>query len=173
MNKEQKAEIVATLTQKLNECNFIYLTDVSALNAAKTNQLRREFFKGGIEMEVAKNTLIEKAIEKSDKNFGNLVDVLKGNTALLFSTDSKSPAKIIKDFRKKDAKPALKGAYIDSDIFIGDDQLDALIKLKSRNELIGDVIGMLQSPAKNVISALQSSGGKLAGIVKTLSERPE
>lgn len=173
MNKEQKAEIVATLTQKLNECNFIYLTDVSSLNALKTNQLRREFFAGGIEMEVAKNTLIEKAIEQSDKNFGQLVDVLKGNTALLFSTDSKSPAKIIKEFRKKDAKPALKGAYIDSDIFIGDDQLDALIKLKSRNELIGDVIGMLQSPAKNVISALQSSGGKLAGIVKTLSERPE
>ena len=96
MNREQKAEIVATLTQKLNECNFIYLTDVSSLNALKTNQLRREFFAGGIEMEVAKNTLIEKAIEQSDKNFGQLVDVLKGNTALLFSTDSKSPAKIIK-----------------------------------------------------------------------------
>lgn len=173
MNREQKAEIVAALTQKLNECNFIYLTDVSTLDAHKTNQLRREFFKGGIEMEVAKNTLIEKAIENSDKNFGNLVDVLKGNTALLFSGDSKSPAKIIKDFRKKDAKPALKGAYIDSDIFIGDEQLDSLIALKSKNELIGEVIGLLQSPAQNVISALKSGGGKIAGIVKTLSERPE
>lgn len=173
MNKEQKAEIVATLTQKLNECNFIYLTDVSSLNAQKTSQLRREFFKGGIRMEVAKNTLIEKAIEQSDKNFGNLVDVLKGNTALLFSTDSKTPAKIIKDFRKKDTKPALKGAYIDSDIFIGDDQLESLIALKSKNELIGEVIGLLQSPAQNVISALKSGGGKIAGIVKTLSERPE
>jgi large subunit ribosomal protein L10 len=173
MNKEQKAEIVATLTQKLNECNFIYITDVSSLNAQKTNQLRSEFFKGGIEMLVAKNTLVEKAIENSEKNFGGLIDTLKGNTALLFSTDSKSPAKIIKDFRKKDAKPSLKGAYIDSDIFIGDDQLESLIKLKSRNELIGEVIGLLQSPAKNVISALQSSGNKLAGIVKTLSERPE
>jgi large subunit ribosomal protein L10 len=173
MNREQKAEIVATLTQKLNECNFIYLTDVSTLDAQKTNQLRREFFKGGIEMEVAKNTLIEKAIEQSDKNFGNLVDVLKGNTALLFSTDSKTPAKIIKDFRKKDTKPALKGAYIDSDIFIGDDQLESLIALKSKNELIGEVIGLLQSPAQNVISALKSGGGKIAGIVKTLSERPE
>lgn len=173
MNRDQKAEIVATLTQKLNECNFIYLTDVSTLDAQKTNQLRREFFKGGIEMEVAKNTLIEKAIEQSDKNFGNLADVLKGNTALLFSADSKSPAKIIKDFRKKDTKPSLKGAYIDSDIFIGDDQLESLIKLKSKNELIGEVIGLLQSPAQNVISALKSGGGKIAGIVKTLSERPE
>ena len=173
MNKEQKAEIVATLTQKLNECNFIYITDVSSLDALKTNQLRREFFNGGIEMLVAKNTLVEKAIEKSDKNFGALVDTLKGNTALLFSSDSKAPAKIIKAFRKDKTKPYLKGAYIDADIFIGDDQLESLIKLKSRNELIGEVIGLLQSPAKNVISALQSSGGKLAGIVKTLSERPE
>ncbi|MBP9185638.1 MAG: 50S ribosomal protein L10 [Bacteroidia bacterium] len=173
MNKEQKAQIVASLTQKLNECNFIYLTDVSSLNAQKTNALRRAFFKDGVVMEVAKNTLIEKAIENSDKNFGELAGVLKGNTALLFSNDSKIPAKIIKDFRKKDTKPALKGAYIDSDIFIGDDQLDALTKLKSRNELIGEVIGLLQSPAKNVISALKSSGDKLAGIVKTLSERPE
>ncbi len=173
MNREQKAEIIETLTQKLNECNFIYLTDVSSLDAQKTSDLRRAFFKEGVVMEVAKNTLIEKAIEKSDKNFGDLTNVLKGNTALLFSNDSKAPAKIIKDFRKKDTKPALKGAYIDSDIFIGDDQLDALTKLKSRNELIGEVIGLLQSPAKNVISALQSSGGKLAGIVKTLSERPE
>jgi large subunit ribosomal protein L10 len=143
------------------------------MDAQKTSALRRAFFKEGIVMEVAKNTLIEKAIEKSEKNFGEISNVLKGNTALLFSNDSKSPAKIIKDFRKKDAKPSLKGAYIDSDIFIGDDQLDALTKLKSRNELIGEVIGLLQSPAQNVISALQSSGGKLAGIVKTLSERPE
>lgn len=171
MNKEQKAEIVATLTQKLNECNFIYITDVSSLNSQSTNQLRREFFNGGIEMLVAKNTLVEIAIEKSDKNFGGLVDTLKGNTALLFSTDSKAPAKIIKAFRKDKTKPYLKGAYIDADIFIGDNQLDALVNLKSRNELIGEVIGLLQSPAQNVISALQSSGGKLAGIVKTLSER--
>jgi len=173
MNREQKAEIVSNLTQKLSEYNFIYITDVSTLDAQKTNQLRREFFKDGIDMQVAKNTLIEKAFENSDKNFGALVDTLKGNTALLFSQDSKTPAKIIKAFRKDKDKPYLKGAYIDSDIFIGDDQLDALIKLKSKNELIGEVIGLLQSPAQNVISALQSSGGKLAGIVKTLSERPE
>jgi len=173
MNREQKAVIVSNLTQKLSEYNFIYITDVSTLDAQKTNQLRREFFKDGIDMQVAKNTLIEIAFENSDKNFGALVDTLKGNTALLFSQDSKTPAKIIKAFRKDKEKPSLKGAYIDSDIFIGDDQLDALIKLKSKNELIGEVIGLLQSPAQNVVSALQSSGGKLAGIVKTLSERPE
>ena len=151
----------------------IYITDVSSLNAQKTSELRREFFKGGIEMEVAKNTLIEKAFQRTDKDFGALVDTLKGNTALLFATDSKLPAKIIKDFRKKTDKPYLKGAYIDTDIFVGDDQLEALIKLKSKNELIGDVIFMLQSPAQKVISALQSGGGKIAGIVKTLSEKPE
>jgi large subunit ribosomal protein L10 len=173
MNKEQKGEIIEMLTQKFNEYNFIYVTDVAGLDAQKTSALRRELFKNGIEMEVAKNTLIEKALEKSDKDYSKLVDTLKGNTALMFSTDSKTPAKIIKAFRKKDTVPALKGAYIDSDVFIGDDQLESLIKLKSKNELIGEVIGLLQSPAQRVIGALQSGGGKIAGIVKTLSERPE
>ena len=173
MNKVQKGEIIEMLTQKFNEYNFIYVTDVAGLNAERTSALRRELFKNGIEMEVAKNTLIEKALERSDKDYSGLVDTLKGNTALMFATDSKTPAKIIKAFRKKDTIPALKGAYIDSDIFIGDAQLEALVALKSKNELIGEVIGLLQSPAKNVIGALQSSGDKLAGIVKTLSERPE
>lgn len=173
MNKAQKGEIIDMLAQKFAEYNFVYVTDVAGLNAEKTSALRRELFKNGIEMEVAKNTLIEKALEKSGKDYGKLVDTLKGNTALMFATDSKSPAKVIKAFRKKDAIPALKGAYIDSDIFVGDDQLESLIALKSREELIGEVIGLLQSPAQNVISALKSSGGKLAGIVKTLSERPE
>jgi large subunit ribosomal protein L10 len=173
MNKVQKGEIIEMLTQKFNEYNFIYVTDVAGLNAERTSALRRELFKNGIEMEVAKNTLIEKALEKSDKDYSLLVDTLKGNTALMFSTDSKTPAKIIKDFRKKTTIPALKGAYIDSDVFIGDDQLEALVKLKSKNELIGEVIGLLQSPAQNVISALQSGGKTIAGIVKTLSEKPE
>ena len=176
MNKAEKGEIIEQLTQKLNEYKYIYITDVSSLNAKKTSDLRRAFFKDGVKMEVAKNSLIEKAIAKTDKDFGGLVDTLKGNTALLFAQDSKSPAKIIKAFRKdqkENFKPQLKGAYIDNDIFIGDNQLDALISLKSKNELIGEIIGLLQSPAQNVISALQSSGGKLAGIVKTLSEKPE
>jgi large subunit ribosomal protein L10 len=173
MNREQKGAIIEQLAQKLNEFKYIYITDVSSLNAQKTSELRRHFFNNGVEMEVAKNTLIEKAIGKTDKNFGALVDTLKGNTALLFAQDAKLPAKIIKDFRKATNKPYLKGAFIDTDIFIGDDQLEALVKLKSKNELIGDIVGLLQSPAQNVISALQSSGGKLAGIVKTLSEKPE
>lgn len=173
MNKDKKADVVNELVSKFNEYKYIYITDVSSLNALKTNQLRREFFNGGVEMEVSKNTLIKKAMERTGKDYGALVDTLKGNTALLFSQDGKSPAKIIKSFRKGTDKPYLKGAYIDSDVFIGDNQLDALIALKSRNELIGDIIGLLQSPAKNVISALQSGGNKLSGIVKTLSERPE
>jgi large subunit ribosomal protein L10 len=173
MNKDKKSEVVSELTNKLNEFRFVYVTDVSTLNAQKTNELRREFFKGGIEMEVSKNTLIRKAMESTGKNYGALVDTLKGNTALLFSTEAKTPASIIKAFRKGGDRPYLKGAYIDSDVFIGDDQLETLIKLKSKNELIGEVIGMLQSPAQNVISALQSGKNKLAGIVKTLGDRPE
>jgi len=173
MNRAEKGEIIDNLTQKLSEYKFIYLTDVSSMNAQKTSDLRRALFKDGIVMEVAKNTLIEKAIEKAGKDFGGLVDTLKGNTALMFAQDSKSPAKIIKAFRKDGDKPQLKGALIDTDIFIGDNQLDSLMALKSKNELIGEIIGLLQSPAQNVISALQSSGGKLAGIVKTLSEKPE
>ncbi|MFN4972087.1 MAG: 50S ribosomal protein L10 [Bacteroidota bacterium] len=173
MNRDEKGAIIEQLAHQLSEHKYIYITDVSSLNAQKTSELRRAFFKDGVVMQIAKNTLIEKAIERTDKNFGALIDTLKGNTALLFAQDSKIPAKIIKEFRKSTDKPYLKGAYIDTDIFVGDDQLEALIKLKSKNELIGEVIGLLQSPAKNVISALQSSGGKLAGIVKTLSERPE
>jgi large subunit ribosomal protein L10 len=173
MNRDEKGAIIEQLAHQLSEHKYIYITDVSSLDAQKTSQLRRAFFKDGVVMQVAKNTLIEKAIERTDKNFGALVDTLKGNTALLFSQDSKTPAKIIKEFRKATDKPYLKGAYIDTDIFVGDDQLEALIKLKSKNELIGEIIGLLQSPAQNVISALQSSGGKLAGIVKTLSEKPE
>jgi large subunit ribosomal protein L10 len=124
-------------------------------------------------MEVAKNTLIGKAIEKCGRDLSGLVDTLKGNSALMFCDDMKAPAKVIKEFRRKNEKPYLKGACIDADVYIGDNQLDTLMALKTRNELIGDIIGLLQSPAQNVISALQSSGGKLAGIVKTLSERPE
>jgi large subunit ribosomal protein L10 len=173
MNKDKKSEVVSELTNKFNEFKYIYVTDVSTLNAQKTNELRREFFKGGIEMEVSKNTLIRKAMENTGKDYGALTDTLKGNTALLFSTEAKAPANIIKAFRKQGDRPHLKGAYIDTDVYIGDDQLEALMRLKSKNELIGEVLGMLQSPAQNVISALQSGKNKLAGIVKTLGDRPE
>jgi len=130
-------------------------------------------FKNGITLEVAKNTLIKKAFEKSGRDFGSLTDTLKGNSAIMFCEDMKAPAKAIKEFRKKGTIPTLKGACIDTDVFIGDNQLEALIALKSKNELIGEIIGLLQSPAQNVISALQSGGSTIAGVVKTLSERPE
>lgn len=173
MRKEEKAMVIDALAEKFTQYKNIYVTDINSLNAKKTSDLRRLLFKNGITMEVAKNTLIKKAMEKSGRDLGNLVDTLKGNSALMFCEDIKAPAKAIKEFRKKDSIPALKGACIDADVFIGDSQLDALISLKTREELIGDIIGMLQSPAQNVISALQSGGGKLAGIVKTLSEKPE
>lgn len=165
--------IIDALAEKFTQYKNVYITDITALNAQKTSDLRRMLFKNGITLEVAKNTLVKKAIEKSGRDFGNLTDTLKGNTALMFCEDMKAPAKAIKEFRKKDAIPALKGACIDTDVFIGDSSLDALVALKTKNELIGEIIGMLQSPAQNVISALQSGGSTIAGVVKTLSERPE
>lgn len=173
MNREEKAQVIESLTEKFAQYQNIYITDVDSLNAEKTSLLRRELFKNGIEMLIAKNTLIEKAMERSGRNFEGLTGTLKGNTALMFSADMKAPAKVIKEFRKKNDKPYLKGALIDADAFVGDNQLDALVSLKTKNELIGEIIGLLQSPAQNVISALQSGGNKLAGIVKTLSEKPE
>jgi len=174
MTKHEKNEVIDSLAGLLNEYKNIYVTDVASLNAQQTSQLRRELFKAGITMQVAKNTLVEKAMERSGRDFGQLSETLVGNTALMFSHEMKEPAKVIKAFRKKTQIPRLKGACIDADIFIGDDQLDALVALKTKNELIGEIIGLLQSPAQNVISALQASGGgKIAGLVKTLSERPE
>ncbi|OYU94872.1 MAG: 50S ribosomal protein L10 [Bacteroidetes bacterium B1(2017)] len=173
MKKEEKELVINSLVEKFNQYKNIYITDIASLNAQKTSDLRRMLFKNNITLEVAKNTLIEKAFERSDRDFGTLADVLKGNSAIMFCEDMKAPAKAIKEFRKKDSIPALKGACIDTDVFIGDNQLDALMSLKSKNELIGEIIGLLQSPAQNVISALQSGGSTIAGVVKTLSERPE
>jgi len=173
MKKEEKVQVIEALAEKFSQYKNIYVTDIASLNAEKTSALRRLLFKNDISLEVAKNTLIKKAFEKSGRDFGALTDTLKGNSALMFCEDMKAPAKAIKEFRKKDSIPALKGACIDTDVFIGDNQLDALIALKSKNELIGEIIGLLQSPAQNVISALQSGGSTIAGVVKTLSERPE
>ena len=173
MNREEKSALIDSLAEKFGQYKNIYITDIASLNAEQTSKLRRELFKNGIVMQVAKNTMIEKAFEKSGRDFGGLVDTLKGNSALMFCEDMKAPAKVIKDFRKKGEIPRLKGAAIDADIFIGDNSLEALVNLKTKNELIGEIIGMLQSPAQNVISALQSGGNTIAGVVKTLSERPE
>lgn len=171
MTREEKAQVIENLTATLAETNIIYLTDISGLNALATTNLRRACFKANVKLAVVKNTLLSKAMEKSDKDFGNLPSTLKGNTSLMLAEVSNVPAKIIKDFRKKTMIPLLKGAYIEEAIFIGDDQLNTLVSLKSKEQLIGEIIGLLQSPAKNVISALQSGSNKLTGILKTLSEK--
>ena len=173
MTREEKSLVIDNLTAQLAENNVIYVTDLTGLDAQQTSALRRACFKADIKLAVVKNTLLAKAMESSDKEFGELPHILKGNSALMYAEVGNAPAKLIKEFRKKSDKPVLKGAYIDSAVFVGDNQLDALAAIKSKNEIIGDIIGLLQSPAKNVISALKSSGGKLAGIIKTLSEKEE
>ena len=171
MTREEKSQVIEVLTTQLTEGNIIYLADISGLNALDTSNLRRACFKANVKLAVVKNTLLEKAMEKSDKDFGELPETLKGNTSLMFSEVGNAPAKVIKEFRKKSNKPVLKGAYVEQAIYVGDDQLDALVNIKSKEELIGDIITLLQSPAKNVISALRSSGQKLSGILTTLSEK--
>lgn len=171
MTREEKSQVIEELTAELASNTNIYLTDISGLNAGTTSDLRRACFKANVRLAVVKNTLLEKAMEASEKDFGELPSVLKGNTSVMYSETGNGPAKVIKAFRKKSERPLLKGAFIEEAIYIGDDQLDALVEIKSREELIGEIVGLLQSPAKNVISALKSGGGKLAGIIKTLSEK--
>lgn len=173
MTREEKNIIVQDLSEKLANTSYFYITDASTMTVASINAFRRLAFDRGIEYKVYKNSLIKKALESLEADTKELEEILKGASGILFSTDSgNAPAKLIKDFRKTGRTlPLLKGAFIDSGIYVGDEQLDALIKVKSKAELIGDLVALLQSPAKNVVSALQSSGGKLAGILKTLSEK--
>ncbi|MCF8716066.1 50S ribosomal protein L10 [Joostella atrarenae] len=171
MTRQEKLTVIEDLTAQLGDNGNIYLADISGLDAQTTSNLRRACFKANIKLAVVKNTLLAKAMEASDKDFGDLPTVLKGNTSLMFSETGNGPAKLIKDFRKKSDKPLLKGAFIEEAVYLGDEQLDTLVSIKSKEEVIGDIIGLLQSPAKNVISGLKASGGKLAGILKTLSEK--
>jgi large subunit ribosomal protein L10 len=171
MTRQEKAEAIENLKEALAGVKTLYLADIAGLNAAQTSALRRACFKENIKLQVVKNTLLAKAMEASNQNFGELTSILKGNTSLLFSDSGNAPAKVIQNFRKKSNKPILKGAFIEEAIYIGDDQIDALVAIKSKEELIGEIITLLQSPTKNVVSALQSGGGKLSGILKTLSER--
>jgi large subunit ribosomal protein L10 len=173
MRKEEKYQIIESLSEKLKNSDVIYLADTSGLNVETINGLRRMCFRRNVSMQVVKNTLLKKAMEKSEKDFEPLFEALVGPTSVMLSDTGNVPAKLIKDFRKKAEKPSLKAAYIDHSVYIGDDQLDTLTMIKSREELIGDLIGLLQSPAQNVISALQSGGNTIAGVVKTLSERDE
>ncbi|MGD1844091.1 MAG: 50S ribosomal protein L10 [Salibacteraceae bacterium] len=172
MTREEKNQLIDSLADKLASSNVVYLTDVSEMTVEKSNRLRRACFQKDITLEVVKNTLLKKAMDRvEDKDFSELYETLKGNTSIMLSEVSNAPAKLIKEFRKKEEKPILKAAFVEETVYVGDDQLESLTNLKSKNELIADVIALLQSPAKNVISGLSSGGGKLAGIVKTLSER--
>jgi large subunit ribosomal protein L10 len=172
MNKTEKQAVVAELTETLKGNEFVYLADTNGLTANQTNKFRRLLFENGVSMKMAKNTLIKRAMIESGKDFSELMDVLAGTSCLLVADNQKAPALAIKKFRDKGEIPVLKGAWIESSVFVGDNQLDALVNLKSKEDLIGEVIGLLQSPARNVISALQSNAGqKVAGLVKALSER--
>ncbi|HLP64519.1 50S ribosomal protein L10 [Flavobacterium sp.] len=154
MTREEKSIAIEDLTAKLAESNVVYIADTSGLDAETTSNLRRACFKAGIKLEVVKNTLLEKAMEASTNDYGDLPSILKGNSSIFISEVANGPAKIIKDFRKKSDKPLLKGAFINNEIYIGDNLLDSLVAIKSREEVIGEIIGLLQSPAKRIISAL-------------------
>jgi large subunit ribosomal protein L10 len=172
MTREEKNKQIEDLLTILDATNNLYIADTSGLNAEQTSDLRRACFKADIEMTVVKNALLKKAMERSPKKFDDIYEALKGNSSIMISVVGNAPAKLIKDFRKKGNKPLLKAAYIDEAIFLGDNQLDTLVNLKSKNELIGDIILLLESPMKNVISALQGGGGQtIAGLLKTLEER--
>src|ERR1044071_4001823 len=173
MEKAAKKEMIEVLTAKFNAATNFYLADASNLTVADVNKLRRLCHKQGVEMRVAKNTLIRKALEATGKKYDGILEVLHGPTSVMFSEGASIPAKVIKEFRKGGERPVLKAAYIDSAIFIGDKSVNELASLKSKEELVGEIIGLLQSPAKNVISALLSGGQKLSGILKTLEDRKE
>ena len=172
MNKQDKVKVVEELKSQLANYKSIYLTDIAGLDAIQTSKLRRECFNSDVKLSVVKNTFLERAMSESDNEFGELKDLLKGNTTIMLSKVGNSPAKVIKKFRKDGDKPILKGAFVDEAIYVGDNHIEALFNLKSKEEVIGEIITLLQSPAKNVISALKSSSGKIAGLVKTLSEKP-
>lgn len=171
MTKQEKHEIVDKLSVKLNENSIFYLADISELDAESSSSLRRLAFKRNVSLNVVKNSLLRKALEAAEGSYEEFYDVLKGNTSIMFSEVGNAPAKLIKEFRKKKDRPILKGAYIEEAIYIGDNQIEALTQIKSKEELIGDIIMLLQSPAKNVVSALKSGGNTISGLVKALSEK--
>lgn len=171
MKSSEKATIIDSLVEQINSSNHFYLTDISALNAADTSNLRRLCFKQNVKLVVVKNTLLRKALEKSDKQAEGLYEILKGSTSVMFTDQGNVPAKLIKDFRKTRKKPLLKAAYVEESVYIGDDQLESLISLKSKNELIADVVALLNSPVQTVLSQLQSGGNILHGVLKTLEEK--
>ena len=171
MRREEKNVIIDNLAGRLNDTKHFYLTDISSLNAEQTSNLRRKCFEKEISLLVVKNTLLRKAMEKSDGDFNDLYDVLNDSTSIMFCETGNIPAKLIKEFRKTMEKPILKAAFVEESIYVGDDQLDTLSSIKSKDELLADLLALLQSPAINLVSALASGGSNLAGALKTLSEK--
>ncbi len=172
MRKEDKSVIIEQIAATVKEYGHFYLIDVTAMDAAATSALRRECFKAGIKLMVVKNKLLHKALEGLEEDYSPVYACLKGTTAVMFTNVANAPAKLLKD-KAKDGIPGLKAAYAEESFYIGADQLDSLVAIKSKNEVIADIVALLQSPAKNVISALQSGGNTIHGLLKTLGERPE
>jgi len=173
MRRDEKTDIINSLAETLKEYSHFYLTDTAQLNAADTSDLRRKCFENQIKLVVVKNTLLKRALEQAGLECGELFPVLKGSTAVMFSNNGNTPAKMIKEFRRSHPKPLIKGAYIEESVYVGENLLETLVALKSREELIGDIIMLLQSPAKNIISALQSGGSTIHGVLETLSQKEE
>ena len=173
MTRTEKNEVLESLKVKFAEAEYFYIADASSMTVAETNELRAAAYQVGVSVQVVKNTLARKALEAvaAERNLDDIYGALKGPTAIMFTESAKAPAKLIKEFRRTHAKPLLKAAYIGSAIYVGDDQVDALTKIKSKEELLGDVILLLQSPIKNVLGALQSGGQTISGLLKTLEER--
>ena len=172
MRKEDKSTIIEQIAATVQEYGHFYLVDTTAMNAADTSALRRECFKADIKLMVVKNTLLHKALESLEGDYSPLYGSMKGTTAVMFTNTANAPAKLLKD-KAKNGVPGLKAAYAEEGFYVGAEQLDALVAIKSKNEVIADIVALLQSPAKNVISALQSGGNTLRGVLKTLGERPE
>jgi large subunit ribosomal protein L10 len=173
MRRAEKESIIADLREQIENASHFYLTDISNLNAADTSNLRRKCFEREIELVVVKNTLLRQALEKSEGKFDELYDILKDSTSIMFCETGNIPAKLIKDFRKDKDRPLLKAAFVEESIYLGDEQLDMLSSLKSKNELIADVLALLQSPMTNLLSAMQSGGNNMAGALKTLAEKED
>jgi len=171
MRREEKDVIIENLAQRLNDTKHFYLTDISELNAEETSNLRRKCFEKEISLLVVKNTLLRKAMEKSEGAYDDLYDVLKDSTSIMFCETGNTPAKLIKELRKTMERPLIKAAFVEESVYIGDDQLEALSNIKSKDELLGDLLTLLQSPTTNLVSALASSGNNMAGALKTLSEK--
>ena len=171
MRKEEKDVLIAEITEQVNNSEAIYITDIEGLDAEQSSTLRRLCFKHEVTLKVVKNTLLKRAMDEAEKDYSELYPLLKGSTSIMLSNSAKAPAKLIKDFRKKSEKPILKGAFVMEMVVSGDNQLDYLIAIKSKEELLGDVISALQAPVNNVVGALKSQGQNIAGILETLSEK--